>query len=225
MKNIKSFDSFINEELSPDTYRNAAEKLKSKGHRKRSENILDYLESTEGVKPIDIEVYGRKYHLTKDNIIVSKDGEDIDIFIAFDKKIYDLLNSGDMSKLWNEISKEQKENMIGEYRAYLKDINEPEISEEESKKLMNTKWEDLTEDQQGFFEETADMSNDMVHIGYQWKPEGRLRKRKFYVDGLIIENRSTAVKLYKFLKQYGTIVGGDVQDAINMITVNDLYKN
>ena len=34
MKNIKNFDSFINEELHPDTYMSAAEKLKKKGHGK-----------------------------------------------------------------------------------------------------------------------------------------------------------------------------------------------
>lgn len=43
MKNIKTtFDSFLNEELSPKTYLNAGNKLANKGHKNRSKNLIDY---------------------------------------------------------------------------------------------------------------------------------------------------------------------------------------
>lgn len=43
MKNIKTtFDSFLNEELSPKTYINAANKLHSIGHNNRSQNLKEY---------------------------------------------------------------------------------------------------------------------------------------------------------------------------------------
>lgn len=79
MSKIKNFESFINEELKPETYKSAADKLKEKGHKSRAERIEKHSkEQIKNVKPVTLEMYGEEYHLDSRSIF--------DIDENFDKK-------------------------------------------------------------------------------------------------------------------------------------------
>lgn len=70
MTRIKKFESFINEELNPNTYKSAAEKLLKKGHKSRAERIEKHSkEQVKNVKPITLEMYGEEFTLDHNNII------------------------------------------------------------------------------------------------------------------------------------------------------------
>ena len=79
MSKIKNFDSFINEELSPETYLSAAKKLSVKGHKSRSERLEKHAkDQIKNVKPITLEMYGQEFNLDSKSIF--------DIDENFDKK-------------------------------------------------------------------------------------------------------------------------------------------
>lgn len=67
MSKIKNFESFVNEELSPEVYKDAADKLRKKGHKSRAEK-LD-LHAKEQVKPITLEMYGEVFNLDHRNFV------------------------------------------------------------------------------------------------------------------------------------------------------------
>ena len=93
MKRFKNFESFINEELSPDTYKSAAEKLKEKGHKKRSENIEKHSKSmVKNVKPVTFEMYGEEHTIDHSNVIeiMDKDQNDMSFGIDFKGNIKDI---------------------------------------------------------------------------------------------------------------------------------------
>ena len=69
MKNIKSFDLFLNEELKPETYISAADKLTEKGHKKRADKLRDYVkELGKNIEPITVELYGKTFTMGADNL-------------------------------------------------------------------------------------------------------------------------------------------------------------
>lgn len=69
MTRIKKFESFINEELNPNTYKSAAEKLLKKGHKSRAERIEKHSkEQVKNVKPVTLEINGEKYNLDSRSI-------------------------------------------------------------------------------------------------------------------------------------------------------------
>jgi hypothetical protein len=230
MKNIKNFDNFINEELHPDTYMSAADKLKKKGHSKRAKELTSFKDSlSDRIQPIEVESYGQTFTLDKDNIKVTggdKREDDIDIFIAFDKELDEYLTKGDFESVWNNMSDVDKTKFANEYKELTDDVEDNIIiSDEEKEKISKSNWSSLSQSQKDFFEEYADLNQHIIHFGFDWDQKERHKERKFYRDGLIIEDRRTAVKLLKFLKEYGRTVGGEVENCINMIGVNDMYNN
>lgn len=58
-----------NEELKPETYISAADKLSDKGHTKRAERLRNYVkEMGKDIDPITVEMYGKTYTMGADNI-------------------------------------------------------------------------------------------------------------------------------------------------------------
>ena len=84
MKNIKSFYLF-NEELSPETYLSAADKLREKGHRKRADKLKEYVkELSKNIEPITVELYGKTCVMGADNIIMDDNDNWCIIEVWFD---------------------------------------------------------------------------------------------------------------------------------------------
>lgn len=68
---LMTFELFLNEELRPETYISAADKLEQKGHTKRSDKLREYVkELAKNIEPITVEVYGKTCVLGADNIII-----------------------------------------------------------------------------------------------------------------------------------------------------------
>ena len=228
---LKRFNEFngINEELHPDTYMSAAEKLKKKGHSKRAKELTSFKDSlSDSVQSITIDAFGKSYTLGKDNIRVEggkKREDNVDIFVVFDPKLDKYLSEGNMEGLWNSMSDSEKTSFINDYKEFKNDIDEETISDEEKETLFNSDYSSLTQNLKGFFDEYSDMNQMMIHFGFSWKSDGMVSNRKFYRDGLIIEERKNAFKILKLLKNYGRSVGGEVESCINMIGVNDMYEN
>jgi hypothetical protein len=75
----------VNEELSPETYLSAADKLREKGHRKRSDKLREYVkELSKNIEPITIELYGKTLTMGADNIIMDDNDKWCIIEIWFD---------------------------------------------------------------------------------------------------------------------------------------------
>lgn len=83
MKNIKSFDNFINEELSPELYKKTAKKLKDIGHVNRSRRMLDNIEE-KGKLKIDFN-YGYSL-MSLNDVEIFEDPEEV-YHIVFDEYI------------------------------------------------------------------------------------------------------------------------------------------
>lgn len=80
MKNIKSFDLFQNEELDPNTYLSAADKLKNKGHISRANKLVAHSKdvidkSLSEIKPLEIEMYGETFILWPQSIVIDGNEE------------------------------------------------------------------------------------------------------------------------------------------------------
>lgn len=84
---MKNFKEFINEELSPDTYKKVANKLKEKGHTSRSNKILRHIkDQIKNMKPVTFQMYGEEFTITDKNVILIDDGNlnDLEFGINFD---------------------------------------------------------------------------------------------------------------------------------------------
>lgn len=227
MKNIKNFDNFINEELHPDTYKSAAEKLKEKGHRKRSTALTDYSKGLRNkLEPIEIEIYGRKFTLNSDSMNLIEDGSNsgnIHLYIDFDPEYQKNLTSGSFDNIWSNISNKDKQDFVSEYSELNPDI--PFSDEEKEIMKSSNNYDDLTSDHKEFFEEWADMNQTAINLYFQTDSKEQFVNRKFDKDGLIIPDRRTAIKLLKFVKNYASLVGGELEKEINKLGVNDFYHN
>lgn len=101
---IKNFESFINEELKPETYKSAADKLKEKGHKSRSERIERHSkEQVKNVKPVTLEMYGEEFTLDHNSLI------DIDYSTGNKGFIIDFDTSKPMAD-WDDESISEEEN-------------------------------------------------------------------------------------------------------------------
>jgi hypothetical protein len=214
MKNIKRFDNFVNEELKPDTYRSAAEKLSKKGHDKRSKSLSDFAEKMtkkqlSDAGYVDIEFGGKHYRLDDDNIIVNIDDKnELSLSIVFDMDMYKLIESDSEEKVWNSLSKEEKEEYVRQYGKW--------IPKHDS--IDDLKASDI--DIQSFLEFIEINYILIIMIDFNKKND-----YDFTVSGLIIDDRKIAFKLLKLLKGYAKVKGGDIKTAVDKLTVNDLYES
>jgi len=172
MKNIKiTFESFINEELSPSTYLSAADKLKDKGHNKRAEELRNFSnknldDELSKIKPI--------------NIIV----DDINIEIKPEYFTFDIsLNKTEHGSI---------------------DIN----------------WE------------IPDLDEDDTYIGqniyFAYDSENNKIIDGPNIDGLLIDNRQSANKIFKMIKDIINIkvaIQPELELILTKLTVNDLYES
>lgn len=214
MKKIKNFSSFINEELNPDTYRSAAEKLKGKGHSNRSKELYKFANELKNkISPIDIEVNGKNYTLTADNFILNDNDTDEDsyILITFDREYYDNLDDN-VEAIWDSSSEKEKEDFVKSFS-----IN---------RETADLDWPLLTKDEQEMFSEWADMNQGGVGISIHRKvnKHSPITNTEFSVDGTPI-NRKNAVKLLKLIRDYANSIGGVIKEQLNKLTVNDLYSD
>lgn len=77
----------LNEELSPKTYNNAAEKLSKKGHKTRAERIKKHQkDQIKNVKPITLQMYGEEYTIDHNNVLVYDNSDIKEVFINFKSK-------------------------------------------------------------------------------------------------------------------------------------------
>jgi hypothetical protein len=218
MKNIKKFETYINEELDAETYLSAADKLKQKGHRNRAEKLRKYAHNmTKKTEPIVVELYGKKFNLTDKNIIVFKDGKDDDevsLYVAFDRDYHDNISKDDFEAIWNDLSSKDKEDFHKEHKSLMDD----EVWEEKVMKgeVLNNDWSEMSDDEKEFFEEWADMNQFL--LGVSTTEDG-----EFDVDGVVIKDRKTALKIMKLIKNFANLYGGKLKDAFSKLTVNDLY--
>jgi hypothetical protein len=75
----------VNEELKPETYFSAADKLQDKGHKKRADIIRQHAkEMGKNIDPITVEMYGNTYTLGADNIELDGGGDYKVVLIWFD---------------------------------------------------------------------------------------------------------------------------------------------
>jgi len=75
----------VNEELKPETYWSAADKLQDKGHSKRADIIRQHIkEMGKNIDPITVELYGKTYTLGADNIELDGRGDYRVVLIWFD---------------------------------------------------------------------------------------------------------------------------------------------
>jgi len=217
MKNIKKFETFVNEELDTDTYLSAADKLKTIGHRNRAEKLRDYANNqTKKVTPLEIELYGKKYLLTDDNIIVNNESDgEIFLEIIYDKEQSEAIKTGDYESIWNNLPNDKKESFHKENQSLFTDEEWDEMVL--AGNALNNKWSEMSEDEQEFFKEWNSMNQVIsgVHI-YDSGVD---------VDGIIIKDRKNAFKLMKFLKEYANLSGGKIKDKLSKISVNDLYHD
>jgi len=78
-------DDEINEELKPETYFSAADKLQDKGHNKRADIIRQHArEMGKNIDPITVEMYGKTYTLGADNIELDGGNDYKVVLIWFD---------------------------------------------------------------------------------------------------------------------------------------------
>lgn len=202
MKNIKNFDKFINEELHPDTYISAAEKLKKKGHRERSEELIDWSNKPKGeVESIELNIGDLTFTLDKNSVLKSNFDEEIHLFIPFDKQLYDDLD-GNVGAIWDRTSKEDKIEWVNS----IKDLD---IA------LADSDWDSLTEDDKEAFTEWTEMGTYGIGLYFD---NGEYRDS----DGVVLPNRREAVKFLRFIKSYGKSVDGELGRMISKMTVNDI---
>lgn len=217
MKNIKKYEDFLNEELKPETYRSAAEKLDKKGHKSRAKSLSDFANRQHNKQLsdtgyIDVELYGKKYRLDDDNIVIHNDGEtdgNIELTLAFDKEIYDLIGDDNFEQIWNSLDKSDREKFVNIFKGeILTDYDD----------IMDVKYDNIDKD--GFIEFAEMEMSPFIFI--------ELIKSKGYkpdISGLLIKDRKVANKLLKLLKNYANIKGGVLKNAIDTLTVNDLYES
>lgn len=76
----------LHEELNPDTYLNAADKLSKKGHKSRANKLIKHQKSqVKNVKPVKIEMYGQEFTLDHNSIIYISNSQNDGMFtIDFD---------------------------------------------------------------------------------------------------------------------------------------------
>jgi len=219
MKNIKKFESFISEELSPETYLSAADKLKKAGHRNRADKLTGYVdELAKKIESIELDFNGEKFVIDTDNIYINRDGNKgdgtIDFYVYMDKGIANANRNrkeddwaADFRYLWDEkITSDEKKSFVEEY-------NMP-------KGMIVKSYDDLSDDEHNGFNEYAEMNDHllMLHFATYDKNVDELER-----DGLIIPDRRNANKLLKLLKEFGKTKGGKLNDLIQKLTVNDLY--
>lgn len=91
MSHLKKFENFINEELSPSTYANAASKLKKKGHNDRAHELERYSKSK--IEPAEVTLGDKKFIVLPENIQFWNQNESIiSIWITIDRY---LIQNGD----------------------------------------------------------------------------------------------------------------------------------
>lgn len=91
---IKKFDTFVNEELNPQTYFSAADKLQKKGKTERAKKLREWGEEKkmDSIEPITIQtVGGSTCNLSSKNIISAKKDEicitgDVDMYHAMENE-------------------------------------------------------------------------------------------------------------------------------------------
>jgi len=214
MKNIKKFENFVNEELNPDTYKSAAEKLTKKGHKNRAKSLSDfadrqYKKQLSDVGYVDIELYGEKHRLDDDNIIIHNDGKkgNVELTITFDREMYDLIGNDDYEQIWNSLNKEEREKFVNNFNG--------EISIEYND-IMEVSYEDIKDEDTLIEFATMEMSPFIFIEFIDHNPE---------ISGLLINDRKVANKILKLLKNFASVKGGEIEKSINTLTVNDLYES
>ena len=212
MKKIKNFKNFVNEELSPDTYKSAASKLKEKGHEKRARELEDYAQSfKKTLEPVTITLDGLDYELTNDNIDIHNDTRShVNFSIVGDKKLLSPEEAWADRNIMNKYLSER-----GYIPGHIMDYDDLD-------KEVKDDFNDYINEIQPFiinfdFELKPPKYKD-IHTkpDYRWILE---------MDGTSIKDRRTAVKILRFLKNFGKKHGGNIEKAVNYITVNDLYRN
>lgn len=218
MKNIKKFEDFLNEELKPDTYKSAAEKLTKKGHKNRAKSLNDFAnrqhkKQLSDTGYIDIELYGKHYRLDDENIIIHNDGKNdgnVELTISFDREMYDLIDNDNYEQIWNSLNKEEREKFVNNFKGEISiDYND----------IMEVSYEDIKDEDTLIEFATMEMS-PFIFI--------ELIKSEDYepdISGLLINDRKVANKILKLLKNFANIEGGEIKVAIDKLTVNDLYES
>lgn len=214
MKNIKKFENFVNEELNPDTYKSAAEKLTKKGHKTRAKSLSDFAnrqhkKQLSDISYIDIELYGNHYRLDDDNIIIHNDGKNgnVELTITFDREMYDLIDNDDYEQIWNSLNKEEREKFVNNFKGEISiDYND----------IMEVSYEDIKDEDTLIEFATMEMSPFIFIEFIDHDPE---------ISGLLINDRKVANKILKLLKNFANIEGGEIKVAIDKLTVNDLYES
>jgi hypothetical protein len=89
---IKKFDTFVNEELNPQTYFSAADKLQKKGKTERANKLREWGEEKvmDSIEPVRVQVVGGTIcHLSSKNVISAKPYDNgYEIFITGDVDMY-----------------------------------------------------------------------------------------------------------------------------------------
>lgn len=214
MKNIKKYEDFLNEELKPETYKSAAEKLDKKGHKSRAKSLSDFAnrqhnKQLSDVGYVDIELYGEKHRLDDDNIIIHNDGKkgNVELTITFDREMYDLIGNDDYEQIWNSLNKEEREKFVNNFNG--------EISIEYND-IMEVSYEDIKDEDTLIEFATMEMSPFIFIEFIDHNPE---------ISGLLINDRKVANKILKLLKNFASVKGGEIEKSINTLTVNDLYES
>lgn len=185
MKNIKiTFESFLNEELSPETYLSAAGKLQDKGHKNRAKDLRDYSTS-----------------------IVNKKSADLDSEVSRLQPIT-ITTSGEEFQVKPE------------YFSFSVFNGEGNIKNDTFGSIQ-IDWETPTE----LLKEGEDYIGQ--HIFFAYDTENNEILDGPLIDGLVIDNRQSANKIVKLLKDIINIKVSDhpqLELVLPYLKANDFYQ-
>lgn len=97
---MKKFKAFTNEELSPETYASAAEKLRKKGHSKRADKLSKYASSK--IEPAIVKFSDDDVHVVlPENIKIYEMDWGISLWVVIFRDMFDEV-LGDVEDNWDE---------------------------------------------------------------------------------------------------------------------------
>ena len=218
MKKIKKFESFINEELSPSTYREAAKKLKQIGHRNRAEKMNQYVDDmAQKQEQIEIEWDNKTYKIDFSNFKEwsKPENSNLEMVINLDPEFAEAQEKNDYKTLWNKLSKEEKKKFHDEYKSLIDDDKWAEYILDGE--VLNDVYDEMSTHEKEYLEEYMMMSSPTIMI--------ETDDRGADISGIIVKDRKTAVKILKLIKNWAKFKGGKYEKYLSKIKVNDLYRD
>ncbi|MFW6243455.1 MAG: hypothetical protein ACOC2W_04780, partial [bacterium] len=173
----------------------------------RSKDLKDYADTlTSKVKPVKITVDGMDFTLNNENIVVFNDTPtSVNLNIFGDERLI----SPEIAWEYDDIKND-----------FTEDVDEVDLSFDELDDNTIDNSNDYINEKQPF-SLNLDFELQMAEGDQTTNQDDWL---VVDVSGNIPKDRRTAVNLLRLLKDFGQNHGGNVKEAIDVLTVNDLYN-